>query len=220
MLKELAGNIPVKINFTMADFDNVLTRDFILLIHEEWKIDLTAAADSLTSAEIEKVVGTIRRVYKKISANTHLSEDEKIFVLNLLLSKLLELWQMSQVPELFFAKIRQNFSPAEIVAAFVVYINNLEKFDWIVNFFFAHRNIFPTKQKKIRTIGIYNSRFYNGGIERFLSLIIPIYLQLGYRIIFFTDEHKPEIEYKLNPPPPPENFKQIFCQSENGNRAE
>lgn len=49
----------------------------------------------------------------------------------------------------------------------------------------------------IKTIGIYDERFHNGGGQRFLSIIIPIYLSQGYKVVLFTDEYVPEKEYKL-----------------------
>lgn len=48
-----------------------------------------------------------------------------------------------------------------------------------------------------KTMGIFYHRFYNGGVERVISLQIPIFIKLGYKIIFFTEEINEELEYSL-----------------------
>ena len=186
----------------MPELQQALTQDFIILIHESTGIDVTKNTSSLTSPEIGAMVIEVKKVYDKIFESRVVNHDMKIFIANSFLCRLYELWKNSAVPELFFIKIRHNFTPAQIVAA-------LEP--WVLNFFNAHKNIFPHKQGKIRTIALYYFRMYSGGIERFLSLIIPIYIQMGYRIVLFTDEYKPELEYPL--PPPSHNFFRIILKS-------
>lgn len=116
--------------------------------------------------------------------------------------RLFELWRNSKSPEPFFIKIQQAFTPAQIVAAFDMYMSDVENAIWVLNFFYEHKNIFPRKSGKIRTIGLYYFRIYNGGIEKFLSMIIPVYIKMGYRVVLFTDEYRPELEY----PTPPVRF--------------
>lgn len=48
---------------------------------------------------------------------------------------------------------------------------------------------------KIKTIGIYYYRFYNGGIERVISQLMPIFLQLGFKVVLITNEIDKEAEY-------------------------
>lgn len=50
-----------------------------------------------------------------------------------------------------------------------------------------------------RTVGIFYHRYYNGGVERVISLQIPLFRQLGYRIVLFTEQCLPEKEYPLPP---------------------
>jgi len=48
-------------------------------------------------------------------------------------------------------------------------------------------------KKYIKTIGIYALQYSRGGSERVLSLIIPLFINLGYKIVLFTDYlHKEE----------------------------
>lgn len=50
-----------------------------------------------------------------------------------------------------------------------------------------------------RTVGIFYHRYYNGGVERVISLQIPLFRQLGYRIVLFTEQCLPDKEYPLPP---------------------
>ena len=170
MLKEFSENIPLNLNLSAEDFQNTLTRDFIILIHENCGIDLTHSANSLTSLEIEKILITTRETCNKIFANKYLSDEQKFFVVNALLCKIFELWKISTIPELFFIKIRDNFTPAQIVSAFSIYMNSIENFNWTAKFFVEHQNLLKTTNKKIKTIFIY------GSLARGGSLRMKIYL--------------------------------------------
>lgn len=197
MLKEFTENISISLNLSAEDFQKMLTQDFIILIRENCEVDLAQSANSLTSLEFDKIISTIHTAYTKILENKYLSEEQKIFVANSLLCRIFELWKISTAPELFFIKIRDKFTPAEIVSAFSLYMSSLENFNCVAKFFAEHKNIFPAKKNKIRTIAIYCDRIHSGGVERFLSVLIPIYIRLGYKIVLFTDEYKPELEYKI-----------------------
>ena len=52
-------------------------------------------------------------------------------------------------------------------------------------------------RRTIRTIGIFYHRVAAGGVQKVISLLIPIYHDMGYDIVLFTDEYDPEREYKL-----------------------
>ena len=62
--------------------------------------------------------------------------------------------------------------------------------------------------KKIKTIGIYYHFYGQGGVERVLSLLIPMYRNLGYNVVLFTDEYRPGDEYDL-----PKDVKRIILPS-------
>lgn len=53
------------------------------------------------------------------------------------------------------------------------------------------------KSKKIKTIGIFYHRVYDGGVERVISLQIPQFLEMGLKVVLFTEELKKELEYDL-----------------------
>ena len=50
------------------------------------------------------------------------------------------------------------------------------------------RDILPECCKKIRTVCLYYYRLNNGGIERVLSSLMPIYLKMGLRVVLLTDD--------------------------------
>lgn len=213
MLKELAENLPINLIIKKSDFQRLLNQDLVTLVNEKCNVDLRISATFLTSDEIKKIVAVVHQTYEKIFKNSTIPEEQKIFVLNSLLSKLFELWKISSTPEIMFTEIQKIFSPAQIVAALHFCTTSLEDFKWITEFFRIHKNVFPSKKKKILTIGVYYVRFHGGGIESFLSRTIPIYLKLGYKVIFFTDEYDPELEYKFSQPPNENFFKRVILKN-------
>ena len=215
MLKELMQNQPVTQNVSMQNFNQVFNAELISLINEKCGVNFLQRREMLTLLEMSQIVDTMHEIYIKILSSQIATPETKIIIANSIMARLFDLWQNSYSPELFFAKIQQKFTPAQIVAGFSVYFSTWEKYKTVMKFFTDNKQIFPRSNKKIRTIGLYYFRIYNGGTERFLSMIIPIYIQLGYRVVLFTDEFKPELEYKIVSPTPPrsqmafvrENFK-------------
>lgn len=51
--------------------------------------------------------------------------------------------------------------------------------------------------KKIETVGIYYHRYALGGVQRVISCLIPIYLEMGYKVVLLTDEISEGAEYGL-----------------------
>lgn len=68
------------------------------------------------------------------------------------------------------------------------------------------------QNKPIHTIGIFYHRYDQGGVERVISLQIPLFLKMGYRVVLITEETHPN-EFTL-----PENVKRetIIKQYVNG----
>ena len=208
MLKELFANFPITRNFTPQELDATLTRDFILLIREKTSVDLSKGIPQLDAKKTNEIVAVTRNAYEKILASKIANMDMKKFIAISMLGKFMELLRYSPDPVNFFKLVQQNFTPAQIVTALLSYLNNADNLDWLTNFFRTNPQLFPTKNKKIRTIALYYKRMYSGGVERILSIMIPIYLSMGYRVVLFTDEYKPELEYPL--PPPCSEFKRVI----------
>ncbi len=47
---------------------------------------------------------------------------------------------------------------------------------------------FEALPRKVKTVATFYHRMYNGGVERVMSKLIPMWTQMGYRVILFTDE--------------------------------
>lgn len=52
------------------------------------------------------------------------------------------------------------------------------------------------KPRKVKTIGMFYYRYSIGGVQRVISLLIPMLLQMGYKVVFFVEETA-EVEYEL-----------------------
>ncbi|SFH06836.1 Glycosyltransferase involved in cell wall bisynthesis [Desulfotomaculum arcticum] len=62
----------------------------------------------------------------------------------------------------------------------------------------------------IKTIATYYHHIENGGVQRVLSLIIPIWISMGYQVILFTDTHPSGNDYQL-----PDEVNRVVLQSYN-----
>lgn len=51
--------------------------------------------------------------------------------------------------------------------------------------------------RKIKTIGMYYHRMYNGGVERVISILAPMFLKMGYRVVIITDEPPREEDFSV-----------------------
>lgn len=51
--------------------------------------------------------------------------------------------------------------------------------------------------KEIKTVGIFYHRYAIGGVQRVISCLIPMYMEMGYKVVLFTDEISEEDEYEL-----------------------
>ena len=52
-------------------------------------------------------------------------------------------------------------------------------------------------KEKIQTVGIFYHRIFSGGVERVVSLLIPLLLEEKYKVVLFIEEESPENEYKI-----------------------
>lgn len=58
--------------------------------------------------------------------------------------------------------------------------------------------IFIKNKKNIKTIGIFYHRYNGGGVQRVISLQIPLFIRMGLKVVFFTEEYDAEGEYNLD----------------------
>lgn len=71
------------------------------------------------------------------------------------------------------------------------------KYDEIANMLNGSECL-KSDERKIKTIGVYYHRLYNGGVERLISLLATIWDDMGYNLVIFLDEISGK-EYALPP---------------------
>lgn len=54
-----------------------------------------------------------------------------------------------------------------------------------------------TYHKPVRTLGVYYYRMRNGGIERVISLLLPVWIELGYKVVLITEEPASKDDYPI-----------------------
>lgn len=54
------------------------------------------------------------------------------------------------------------------------------------------------RKTEIKTIGIFYYRIAQGGVQKVISLLIPMYLEMGYKVVLFTDEIEEGKEYPIS----------------------
>lgn len=64
------------------------------------------------------------------------------------------------------------------------------------------------KRNHIKTIATYYHHIENGGVQRVLSILIPIWIRMGYKVILFTDTEPSKNDYQL-----PEGVQRVVLQS-------
>lgn len=65
-----------------------------------------------------------------------------------------------------------------------------------------------------RTIALYYTRYYNGGIERVISKLLRLFYVNDYQLVFFTDEIREDMEYPL-----PDGVKRVLLGQEGGRQG-
>lgn len=58
-----------------------------------------------------------------------------------------------------------------------------------------HRNLLKRRKNTIKTIGVAYRRMYDGGVERVLSSLLHIWVEMDYKVILFTDEEPNQKDY-------------------------
>lgn len=71
-----------------------------------------------------------------------------------------------------------------------------------------HYSGFAVTKKSVKKIGIFYYRMAKGGVQRVISLLVPMYIKMGYEIVLFTEEIDEENEYEL-----PENIRRVILPS-------
>ena len=122
------------------------------------------------------------------------------------MAHMFNVWLQVTDPKTFFLQMQKSFSVAQLISGFMLYFNE-SKLEWLVNFFNDNEDLIQTNHGNAKTIGIYYTRYFSGGIEKFLSMIMPIYISMNYNVVFFTDMINESEEY-----PPLFRLKMLYLQ--------
>lgn len=101
--------------------------------------------------------------------------------------------------------LAENWEAEELVVALSEkFLTEREKFDArkIARYIHGATAISPIAGsiphvKKTKTIGVFYHRFHSGGVQRVISLLIPLFLKWGWKVVLITEEHEPGKEYPL-----------------------
>ena len=159
--------------------------------------------EDATIEDYKKNLFKMKLLYDLVS-ESKLKKRAKELLLNEIIAMLINDWEKSDKSKATFLEMRKIFGDAVIIAGLAFYYDC--NIDSLIDFL-SQKELLITNKKEIKTIGIYDERYHNGGGQRFLSIIMPIYLKMGYKVVFFTDEIKLEEEYEL-----PENVTRIVLK--------
>jgi len=97
--------------------------------------------------------------------------------------------------EIYFKVLFSNFKLEDVlIASAVKYWNCAEKISEYINFTENHKNV----PEKIKTIGLFYHRLYNGGVERVLAAQAKYFSDSGYRVVLLTDEPCNKLDFSLD----------------------
>lgn len=151
----------------------------------------------------DKYLEQMKWLYDLVLRSDLDKNTQKVVLLGIV-SMLIRDWDKLEKSQSAFIRMRKIFGDALITAGLAFYYD--KEIDPLIEFF-SPKEMLATKKERITTIGIYDERYHNGGAQRVLSLLMPIYIEKGYKVVFFTDEIKLEEEYQL-----PQNVVRIILK--------
>lgn len=145
-----------------------------------------------------------------------IKDESKITVVlkYVIFSVLIDYWKKSPNKEKDFLSLRECFDDTFIVAAFAWYYG--DDIIGMAEWFRRSVDIEATKIDYKQTIGLMVDKYYGGGIEKAVSLLLPLYVNNGHKVVLITDSYKPEVEYSI----PQGVIRHIMHYSAEGNVQE
>jgi len=142
-------------------------------------------------------------IYKKIE-QCDIENEDKNLILELFLENILKHWLKLEYENKQLSDLTDYFPLSGIISGlYMILDDDIKVLEALYkDYISANKNT-----KKIKTIGIYSTSYKNGGAQRVLSILLPMFLELGYNIVLFTN-YKEENEYKL-----PKNIQRIVLQN-------
>ena len=138
-------------------------------------------------------------IYKEIE-QIDIENEEKNLMLELFLENILKHWLKLDCENKQLSDLTDYFPLSGIISGlYMILDDNIKSLEPLYqNYISSNKN-----KKKIKTIGIYSLSYSYGGAQRVLSILIPMFVELGINIVLFTD-CKDDDEYNL-----PENVVRI-----------
>lgn len=87
-------------------------------------------------------------------------------------------------------KLYGDYGAAEVLGI----LSSLWPYEKAVEFF-SRCTSCPTVRNEIRTVAVYYSRGYNGGVERVNAELMDIWHGMGYKVVFFSDEPENDLDF-------------------------
>lgn len=209
MLIEIMNNKPLKKPFSVNDISMLTRTEIQKIIYDNCHVDISKAKLVLNEKKTVNVIAVFKQIYDKVDSLNFSPADVKTVILNNIMGNLFEIWFRVEDRVKFFIHIKQAFTSAQIVASLAANLNE-SNMDNILDFFFENRDKIFERNRPIKTIALYYYSMFNNGIARFLTLIIPIFLNMGYRVVLITDEIDEERDYAI---PLNENFKRVVIKT-------
>ena len=209
MLIEMIQNKPLRKPFSINDIPTLIRAEMQQIVSNKCHVDLAKPRLILNEKKSENIIATYKQVYDKVASLNFSPVDAKSMIINEIMSDLFNVWFRSDDKVRFFSHLKGNFTAAQLTAAIANYMNDTNMDD-LLDFFFENRDRIFSVKRKIKTIALYYYSMFNNGIARFLTLIIPIFLDMGYKIILITDDIDEEKDYTL---PPNDNIKRVVINT-------
>ncbi|MBR2178831.1 MAG: glycosyltransferase family 4 protein [Selenomonadaceae bacterium] len=209
MLIEMIQNKPLQKPFSINDIPTITRAEMQQIVSEKCNVNLLKPRLVLNDKKIENVITTYKQVYDKISSLNFSPANVKPMILNEIMSDLFNVWFRSDDRLKFFSHMKNNFTAAQLTHSIATYMDD-SNMDDLLDFFFENMDKIFSVKRKIKTIALYYYSMFNNGIARFITLIIPIFLDMGYKIVLITDDIDEERDYPL---PQNENLKRVVIQT-------
>ena len=209
MLVEILQNKPLKTPFSIDDIPKFIRTEMQQIIFDKCNVDLFKIRLILNDKKSENVIATYKQVYDKIFSLNFSPANVKSIITNEIMSDLFNVWSRTEDRVNFFSHMQKHFSAAQLTGAIANYMNDANMDD-LLDFFFENRDKIFSVQRKIKTIALYYYSMFNNGIARFITLLTPILLDMGYKVVVITDEIDEERDYPL---PQHENLKRVVIRT-------
>lgn len=106
-----------------------------------------------------------------------------------------------------FMRVRSASVVNDVSELYNRYKNNCIE---LIDEFIQSGELNKSEGRKIQTIAMFYNRYRNGGVERVISLLMPLYIEMGYKVVLITEENETSDDYEM-----PERVKRYtICKAQ------